>query len=141
MMTQIDGQMSMFDLMATVIVNAAADPDAITQAEIDRCLQTVSNSVGKRRIVDFFAQERSNSARADFLKKEYGTGGCLPCYTLEDEEKEIGMYYDARGIRLRYYRGKKETRLTWTKAARIIDRLIVSGAYDAEEREDDDEED
>ena len=129
-MTPIDGQISAFELLGE-------RPDRITQPEIDRCLCVGGHSGFGRRITDFFSRETDWDKRADFLKEEYGTGGRYPAFPLKEPENEIEMEYGPPGIRLKYIqsRGRKETRLTWLKAARIVSRLIESGAYDAEEDE------
>lgn len=133
MMAQIDGQISVYDLLG-------GRSDRITQSEIDQCLCAGSYSGSAKRIAGFFSREADWEKRAEFLKEEYGTGGKYPAFCLEDPENEIEMTYGTPGIRLKYIRsrGRNEILLTWKKAARIISRLIDSGAY-AEQEEDDEE--
>ena len=69
----------------------------ITQDEIDGDLRRGSGfSGGKERIYKFFLEEHDKSEQADFLKKEYGTGGRSHVLGHDNFNED----HDAKGIRL-----------------------------------------
>lgn len=89
---------------------------------------------GKQRIVDFFSEDATAKEKAEFLKKEYGTGGGTFLYNLSDNPstkkyEAIGYTdHDSKGIQLRINDGRV-IKLTWSKAVKGIDRLIENGKY------------
>ena len=77
--------------------DAKASAFFMPQAVIDAILQNGSGfENGKFRIALHFQQSLSAQENADFLKREYGTGGRLPALIGTD----IHMNYDSKGITL-----------------------------------------
>lgn len=101
----------------------------IPQAVIDAILQNGSGfENGKYRIALHFQQSLSAQENADFLKREYGTGGRLPALTGTD----IHMNYDSKGITLT--RGSimnpdTQVVLPWLKVQKRIGELLAAGRY------------
>lgn len=99
-----------------------------SQEEID-CILTRGSGFdqGKMRIYQQFQRHESNDKNAEFLKKEYGTGGSYPAFGF------IDMDYDAKGIELSRSRQIGETeikiRLNWKKVARRISELVQLERY------------
>ena len=99
----------------------------ITQDEADAALISGSGvSGGKRRIYAFFAQEHTYKEKADFLKKEYGTGGRSHALSGASHSWEE---HDSKGIEYRRSRDDDSLRLTWNATARRIDYLIGNERY------------
>ncbi|MBR1742804.1 MAG: hypothetical protein IJ733_13240, partial [Lachnospiraceae bacterium] len=82
---------------------------------------------GKFRIYSYFLQGHSRTERAEFLKKEYGIGGCSPIIT----GTGISESHDAKGIEFRKGYGDDAPRLliSWSDAAKRIDELIRADRY------------
>ena len=98
----------------------------ITEDEIDENLRRGSGiSDGKKRIYNFFNENNSLQERAEFLKKEYGTGGHSHALSGARGSSE---WHDAKGMKL-----EKENCgdifLNWNQAAKRIQTLIESGRY------------
>ena len=73
--------------------------DFITSDEIDYVLSSGSGfAQGSFRIYDFYQKDHTVKEAADFLKKEYGTGGSNSALAGSDNSYKD---YDAKGIRLR----------------------------------------
>ena len=81
---------------------------------------------GKERIVAFFQEEHTPKERAEFLKKEYGTGG--RSWTFQDGSSGF-LDYDSKGIKLRSYPTGQEQRLKWPEVEKRIHILIAAGKY------------
>mgnify|MGYP001851309919 CR=1 FL=1 len=81
---------------------------------------------GKERIAAYFQEEHTPKERAEFLKKEYGTGG--RSWTFLDGSDGF-LEYNARGIQLRSYPEGKEQRLGWPEVEKRIHILIAAGRY------------
>ena len=81
---------------------------------------------GKARIAAYYAENHTQKERIEFLKKEYGTGGCS--WTFQDGSNGF-LDYDARGIKLRSYPNGQEQRLKWPEVEKRIHVLIVTGQY------------
>ena len=98
----------------------------ITEDEIDEALSDGSGfSGGKERIFKYWKAEHSGKEKAEFLKKEYGTGGRSHALSGSDSSHED---YDAKGIR--YSKKDCDTvRLSWAQAAARIDFLMESNRY------------
>ena len=89
---------------------------------------------GKERIAAYFEEEHTPKERAEFLKKEYGTGG--RSWTFLDGSDGF-LEYNARGIQLRSYPEGKKQRLGWPEVEKRIHILIAAGRYlDEAERPD-----
>ena len=98
----------------------------ITEDEMDENLRRGSGiSDGKKRIYNFFNENKSLQERAEFLKKEYGTGGRSHALS---GARGSGEWHDAKGMKL-----EKENCgdifLNWNQAAKRIQTLIESGRY------------
>ncbi|ETT54671.1 putative helicase [Paenibacillus sp. FSL H8-237] len=102
---------------------------SLPQAAIDAILQGGSGfQEGKLRIALFFQQSLSAQENADFLKREYGTGGRLPALTGTD----IHENHDSKGITLT--RGSimhpdVTVVLPWIKVQKRIGELLSAGRY------------
>ena len=100
-------------------------PSFITQDIIDCVIFGGSNTRnGKFRIYSYFLKGHSMTEKADFLKKEYGTGGSYCLYFGCDHNSSgLEITYgdiDAPGSRLL---------LSWPEVSRHIGRLISQGVY------------
>ena len=108
----------------------------IPQAAVDAILQQGSHvQDGKYRIYEQFQKNAAAKENADFLKKEYGTGGCGPALTGTD----LDEMHDSKGIRIT--RGpltnpNVQLLLPWMKVQKRIGELIAAGRYlNAKEQE------
>ena len=98
----------------------------ITEDEMDENLRRGSGiSDGKKRIYNFFNENKSLQERAEFLKKEYGTGGHSHALSGARGSNE---WHDAKGIKLEK-ENCKDIFLNWNQAAKRIQTLIESGRY------------
>ena len=98
----------------------------ITEDEMDENFRRGSGiSDGKKRIYNFFNENNSLQERAEFLKKEYGTGGHSHALSGARGSSE---WHDAKGMKL-----EKENCgdifLNWNQAAKRIQTLIESDRY------------
>ena len=82
---------------------------------------------GKYRIYEQFQKSLSLKENADFLKKEYGTGGGTYAGGVSDYNYDC----DAKGVRIRkgYEENAPEIRMNWTEVAKEIGRLISDDRY------------
>ena len=98
----------------------------ITEDEMDENLRRGSGiSDGKKRIYNFFNENNSLQERAEFLKKEYGTGGHSHALS---GARGSGEWHDAKGIKLEK-ENCSDIFLNWNQAAKRIQTLIESGRY------------
>lgn len=97
----------------------------ITQDEIDSVLKKGGITHGGRnRIYEFFMEYHDDKEAADFLKKEYGTGGSSPGIIGCDRSDEN---HDAKGIRLskgQIGNPSVTTLIKWNQAAARTRQLI-----------------
>ena len=97
----------------------------ITQDEIDSVLRRGGNVAGGRnRIYEFFMEHHDEKEAADFLKHEYGDGGCTPGIQGSDLSDE---WHDAKGIRLskgQISNPSLRTVVKWKQAASRTRQLI-----------------
>lgn len=104
--------------------------DFITSDEIDYVLSSGSGfEQGSFRIYDFYQKDHTLKEAADFLKKEYGTGGSSHALAGSDNSYKD---YDAKGIRLRkghIFTPDAEVLLSWNVVAKRIEKLIQEGRY------------
>ncbi len=114
-----EGQLSMLP--------AEAPGKAIPQDAIDEILRRGSGvQDGKYRIARFFEQSQSPKERADFLKKEYGTGGVYPALGNVSED------HDGKGVTLtrgRLTKPDAQVLLSWAKVQRRIGELLSADRY------------
>ena len=81
---------------------------------------------GKARIAAYYAENHTQKECIEFLKKEYGTGGCS--WTFQDGSNGF-LDYDASGVKLRSYPNGQEQRLKWPEVEKRIHVLIATGQY------------
>ena len=102
-----------------------AQKNFITQDEIDYSLIDGNDiNYSKFRILSYFLQEHRLKEKADFLKNEYersGTGS----YELNKSYNSKGIEYERGNI----FEPYDKVFLSWSMAARRIDKLIVDGKY------------
>ncbi|WP_343222606.1 helicase-related protein [Paenibacillus agaridevorans] len=99
------------------------------QEVIDALLQNGSGiENGKLRIALHFQQSLSAQDNAEFLKREYGTGGRVPALI----GTNIHEHHDSKGIALeRGFRAAEEEKLVlpWMKVQKRISELLAAGRY------------
>ena len=104
--------------------------DFITSDEIDYVLSSGSGfAQGSFRIYDFYQKDHTLKEAADFLKKEYGTGGSSHALAGSDKSHKD---YDAKGICLKkgnIFTPDAEVLLSWNVVAKRIEKLIQEGRY------------
>ncbi|MBR1744066.1 MAG: hypothetical protein IJ733_19830, partial [Lachnospiraceae bacterium] len=124
-MTTADGQLSLMGERAGEDAPAFSFP----QEFIDHVLCRRGSGIehGKFRIYSYFLQGHSRAEKAEFLKKEYGTGGAGPIIT----GTGISEWHDAKGIEFRKGYGDDAPRLllSWGTVAKRIDELIRAERY------------
>lgn len=101
---------------------------SIPQEVIDDALTLGSSfSQGKMRIYEQFQKSLSLKENAEFLKKEYGTGGRFPAGSFEGYNQN----HDSKGLEIQKGFGKDAPRilLNWQKVAKRISFLILSDRY------------
>lgn len=99
-----------------------------TQEMIDLTLQEGSHfTEGKFRIYRQLTTSLSTKENVEFLKHEYGIGGASSAY----KNSEIGIDYDAKGIRLHlgYGDNRPEKLLSWSEVEKRIKQLVMSDRY------------
>lgn len=122
--TQSGGQLNFFETA----------PTSDSTAEREEYLMTRGSGFanGKQRIYDFALTQPTGSAFVTFLRGEYGTGGG----TVRSHGVSF-MDYDSGGIRYRLEESGEEIKLSWAKAAGIIQNLVNEKRYlDAPEQAD-----
>lgn len=99
----------------------------ITDAEWERILCSGSGfENGKIRIQALYDTTEDKKERADFLKKEYGTGG--KSYRFADGSNGF-IDYDAKGIDVEKYGLPGKIHLSWAKAEEKLDKIIQDEKY------------
>ena len=97
----------------------------ITQDEIDAFLaRGGAYSEGRLRTYSFYLLHTEEKARADFIKEQYGIGGCSHALSGADNSHAD---YDGKGLVLaRGNFGNPHTSITlpWNKVARRVEYLI-----------------
>ena len=97
----------------------------ISENEVEKVISGGSSiSGGKFRIYSYFSYPHSLQEKADFLKKEYGTGGV--------GYKGFSENHDAKGIEIKKaYDGIAYDKrfLKWTDVARIVESLVAFNKY------------
>ena len=98
----------------------------ITEDEIYENLRRGSGiSDGKKRIYNFFNENNSLQERAEFLKKEYGTGGHSHALS---GARGSGEWHDAKGIKLEK-ENCNDIFLNWNQVVKMIQTLIENDRY------------
>ena len=102
----------------------------ITQDEIDVFLTRGGPySDGRLSTYAFFIQEKTAKEKADFLKEQYGIGGCSHALSGADDSHAD---YDGKGIKLcrgDYLKPAATELLKWPQAAKRVQQLIDQGMY------------
>ena len=131
-----NGQLSWFGSETGLLAVEPAEKDAeaphsVPEEEIRRALQAGSGfSGGIDRITAWFSQQHTEAESAEWLKKEYGTGG----RSWEFLSGARGwLDYDASGFSIRSRAGEgqpeQSCRLKWSEAAQRIRVLVETGQY------------
>ena len=111
---------------STTLTELPAIMPFITEDEIDEALSGGSHFEGRpKRIYSFFQEPHDAKEKADFLRKEYGTGGhshALSRYGYSQED------YGSKGIRFTK-RNCPEINLSWVKVAHRIENLVRKDRY------------
>ena len=98
----------------------------ITEDELDAAISGGSSVAGgKDRIYQFFTQAHSTQEKADFLKKEYGTGG--RSHALSGSSAS-GEDHSSKGERFTK-KNCAPVELSWSAVAKRIDSLIARDRY------------
>lgn len=121
----IGGQLSFIQERAE---EQTASAFSIPKEIIDNYLASGSGFAnGKYRIYEQLQKSLSLKENADFLKKEYGTGGGTYAGGVSDYNYDC----DAKGVRIRkgYEENAPEIRMNWTEVAKKIGRLISDDRY------------
>ena len=121
----IGGQLSFIQERAE---EQTASAFSIPKEIIDNYLASGSGFAnGKYRIYEQYQKSLSLKENADFLKKEYGTGGG----TYAGGVSGYNYDCDAKGVRIRkgYEENAPEIRMNWTEVAKEIGRLISDDRY------------
>lgn len=121
----IGGQLSFIQERAE---EQTASAFSIPKEIIDNYLASGSGFAnGKYRIYEQLQKSLSLKENADFLKKEYGTGGGTYAGGVSDYNYDC----DAKGVRIRkgYEENAPEIRMNWTQVAKKIGRLISDDRY------------
>ena len=104
----------------------------ITDDEINADLARGSSFAGgKHRIYEYWQEPHSTQDKADFLKKEFGTGGHSHACS---NATHSGQDHDAKGVRYSKS-GCDQVQMSWLQVAQRIDALIKKGRYLTPEEE------
>lgn len=102
----------------------------ITQDEIDAYLvKGKVCSEYRLRIYSFYLLNKDENARTDFVKRNYGTGGCTHALSGADDSHAD---YNSKGLVLardRYTNTEYSILLSWKKVAKRIGKLIDSNQF------------
>ena len=103
----------------------------ITEDEVDANLVHHGSGFagGKARLFQFFQQEHTPKEKTDFLKHEFGTGGCSHALSGAGGSMQD---YDSKGIRYRK-ENCQGVSLSWSKVSKRIEDLIAKDRYLSQE--------
>ena len=100
-------------------------PVFITQDEIDAFLaRGGAYSDGRLTIYAYYIQDKTNKEKIDFIKKQYGNGGCSHALSGADDTHAD---YDGKGLKLArgsYGNPDTEILMKWPKVAKRVEYLI-----------------
>ena len=133
-MTQIAGQLSLFDYLAEITIPVTKAFDPLREV----ALRGSGFEGGKSRIESFFRGNVSSRDRTSFLKKEYGIGGF--CQGWSDKSRyqihsfdTIGFGKNSGKVTIRWFvpgkDGDEEKAYSYAELADMIDTLIKEGVY------------
>ena len=99
----------------------------ITDDELNQALASRGSGFagGKGRIWNYWQEGHSSQEKAEFLKKEHGTGGHSHALSSANAS---GEDHDAKGMRFRKA-GCEEVKFSWSQVASRIDSLIANDRY------------
>ena len=80
---------------------------------------------GKYRIFEYFNESHTTNEQADFLKKEYGTGG----HSSLGSKLYSFVGHDGKGLHLTNSHSGDKTTLTWLRVSKRISELISADRY------------
>jgi N12 class adenine-specific DNA methylase len=102
---------------------------SVSQQIIDEALTSGGNEENSAlRIAAYFAKDHMTAANAEFLRKEYRTGGKGFIFG----GHHVSVWFDGSGIRIATgdtVRSRDAVRLTWEKAARRVRELLNLGRF------------
>ena len=88
---------------------------------------------GKQRVHEYFTKEKGKSARADFLKHEYGIGGFAEPRGDKSKFHLCDGYSDSRKLKIVYFLPNSDEEIeetcTYNELATVIDELIKKNDY------------
>ncbi len=135
MITQLEGQISLFDYIDSLSVKAVESFDPLMKF-VERHLGSYVGS--KDRVIAFFKSNANKSERIKLLKDEFGIGGFGAYRFTPDNTYAIeGAAYDAKGVRVEWYEPGKmrseytEKNYSYAEVADAIDKSIKNGIYHA----------
>ena len=108
------------------MAEVSAVPKFITEDEIDAAITRGSGfEGGKRRIYEFYQTPHTPQEQAEWLKKEYGTGGRSHALSLATHSSED---HDSKGVRYQKD-GCDEVKFSWLNMAKRIENLMQKDRY------------
>ena len=121
------GQMNLFDLIP-------ADKSEKFNPVSEYAMKGSLFANGKKRIIDYFSENKNQSDRIKFLKNEYGVGGfgfmtdkqCIVHDAMHDAKSHEIQYNDENGTNHKMI-------ISYAQLEREIDRLITEDKYLAKE--------
>lgn len=88
---------------------------------------------GKQRVLEYFTKEKGKSARAKFLKHEYGIGGFAKPRGDKSKFDLCDGFSDSRNLKIVYFLPNSEEEVeetcTYNELATVIDKLIQRNEY------------
>ena len=88
---------------------------------------------GKQRVMEHFTKEKGKSARAKFLKGEYGVGGFAKPRGDKSKFDLWNGFSDGRKLTIRYFLPNSDEEIeetcTYNELATVIDKLIQRNEY------------
>ena len=117
------GQMNLFDLLP-------ADKNEKFNPVSEYAMKGSLFANWKKRIIDYFSENKNQSDRIAFLKKEYGVGGfgfmtdkqCIVHDAMHDAKSHEIQYNDENGTNHKMI-------ISYAQLEREIDRLITEDKY------------
>ncbi len=106
---------------------ASTSAFSFSDEEIEHVLRKGSSfSGGRLRIAALYDSHPSPKEAQEFLKEEYGIGGCSHTY-LDGSSGFVD--YNSQGIRMTHRGFQEEMKLRWPAVEQHIRRLVESGSY------------
>ena len=125
MKEQIEGQISIFDFIEEI-------KEDVNPWEIFAKKGTGFVN-GKQRVLEYFKKEKGKSARADFLKHEYGIGGFATPRGDKSKFQLCDGFSDSKKLKIAYFLPNEDEEIeetcTYSELATVIDELIQKNEY------------